>query len=230
MRLSFICPCSIYKISISQKANTNSGARYPSLAEVDGVDGEGERPAPIDPLELPRAVVVLVEFLHHVRSDFVGRFLAIDLAEGSLGAIEHVDALDHLAGVFLEQEDEEFMRTALDDVGESFSLFSVELAWEDDVGDGIDHLLLVGLTSERVLSVLGLDFNLFVATAFSLALSHEDTCTLTTTLTPALINHALWCLEWTQRFLPFPFAICLIVIIPWLLVRGRTGLWIGMIR
>lgn len=65
-----------------------------------------------------------------------------------MGAIEHVDALDHLAGVFLKQEDEEFMRTALDDVGESFSLFSVELAWENNVGDGIDHLLLVGLTGE----------------------------------------------------------------------------------
>lgn len=65
-----------------------------------------------------------------------------------MGAIEHVDALDHLARVFFEEENEEFVRTSLDDVGESFSLFSVELAREDDVGDGVDHLLLVGLPSE----------------------------------------------------------------------------------
>ena len=118
------------------------------------------------------------------------------------------------------------MWTALDDVSESFPLLSVELAREDHVCDGVHHLLLVGLPSERVLSIFRLNLNLLVATPLSLALTHQHTCTLPSTLPPTL-THALRCLERTQRLFFFP--ICLIVSISWLFVGGRTRLWIRMV-
>ncbi len=105
-------------------------------------------------------------------------------------AIEYVDAFDHLARILLEEEDEELVGTALDDVGQPFSLLSVQLSWKNHVGYGIHHLLLVGLTCEGILPVLGLQSSLLVITAFSLPFRKEYTRTLATTFASAL-GHAL---------------------------------------
>jgi hypothetical protein len=95
-----------------------------------------------------------------------------------LGGVEDVYSLYHLSRVLLEEEDEKLILASIDDIYESLSLFSVEFSGKDDVGYCIYHQLLVGLSSERVLSVLRLNFGfgVFVATLFSgwVVLNEED--------------------------------------------------------
>jgi len=68
-----------------------------SFPEVDGRDGEGERPASIQLLELSRPVIVFVELLHHFRRNLVWRFLSVNPPQSCLGVVEHVYSLYHLA-------------------------------------------------------------------------------------------------------------------------------------
>jgi hypothetical protein len=73
------------------------------------------------------------------------------------------------------------------------------------VGDGVDHLLLVGLPGEGVLAVFGLDLGLGVLVAALLpllVLYGEDVGVLAVALPPVILgHHALGSAEGTQRLL-----------------------------
>ena len=56
-----------------------------------------------------------------------------------MGGVQCVDAFDHLAGVLLEEEDEEFVLAGIDYVDQSLPLLAVQLARKDYVGDGVYH-------------------------------------------------------------------------------------------
>lgn len=103
------------------------------------MDGQREGSASINLLELSRPAVKPIELLYHVCCYLLWWLLAVDLSEVDLGGVECVDAFDHLAGVFLEKEDEEFVLTGVDYVDQSLSLLAVQLAWKDYVGDRVYH-------------------------------------------------------------------------------------------
>ena len=126
--------------------------------------------AAIQYFELPCSTVVSVEFCY-ILFEYLDRGLfAIDLSESVATTFVGVDSLDELARVLLKQEDEEFSRIAVDDFYQLLPLLSVDLAWETNVCDRIDHQFLIGLFRERLFSFLGLDFRLvgkFVDAPFS---------------------------------------------------------------
>lgn len=67
------------------------------------------------------------------------QLLSVDLPEIDLGGVESIDAFDHLAGVLLEEENEEFVLTCFDYVDQSLPFLAVQLTWKNYVSDGIYH-------------------------------------------------------------------------------------------
>lgn len=124
------------------------------------MDGEGEGAAAVDLLELARPAVEPVELLHAVHRDLRRRLLPVDLLQLRLRVVQDVDALDDLAGVLLEQEDEELVLARLQHVDQSLPLPPVQLPREAHVRYRVYHQLLVRLLRERVLPVLRLDLRL----------------------------------------------------------------------
>lgn len=173
-----------------------------SFPEVDGRDGEGERPASIQLLELSRPVIVFVELLHHFRRNLVWRFLSVNPPQSCLGVVEHVYSLYHLARwVFLEEEYKKLVLTRLDYVDEPLSFLAVQLSWKNDVSDCVYHLFLVWLTREWVFAIFRLYLHfVFVCTLLTLCLYRENCGVLALSITFSTVvirNHTFWSAKWT---------------------------------